>query len=92
MVKAAEKTVAAMAVFPFSTVLNVLAPLLQTSQYPSLQATIKMVTKMVEVHPNEVTDDHLASIMPGLIKVSEVWSSKVAGKQGSGGKVVWVAS
>lgn len=65
----AEKTVAAMGVFPFNTVLNVLAPLLQTSQYPSLQGVIKMLTKMVEVHPTEVTDDHLKSIMPGLIKV-----------------------
>lgn len=66
----AEKTVAAMGVFPFNTVLNVLAPLLQTSQFPSLQGVIKMLTKMVEVHPTEVTDDHLKSIMPGLIKVS----------------------
>lgn len=66
----AEKTVAAMGVFPFNTVVVVLAPLLQTSQYPYLQGAIKMLTKMVEVHPAEVTDDHLKSIMPGLIKVS----------------------
>lgn len=66
----AEQTVAAMSVFPFHTVLNVLITLIQTRPYPILQGAIKMLTKLVEMHPDEVTDDHLSSIMPGLIKVS----------------------
>lgn len=66
----AEKTAAAaMTVFPFNTVLNVLMPLIHTSEYPSLQGALKMLTKLIETHPNEVTDDHLKEIMPGLIKV-----------------------
>lgn len=70
VVKMAEKTVAAMSIFPFHTVLNVLITLIQTHPYPLLQGAIKMLNKFIEMHPDEVTDDHLNSIMPGLIKVS----------------------
>lgn len=57
-------------VFPFHSVLNILVPLIQTGLYPSLQGVIKTLTKIIEFHPDEVTDDDLKNIMPGLIKVT----------------------
>lgn len=59
-----------MSVFPFTTVVCVLSPLIHTSSYPTIQGAIKMLTKMVEMHPDDVTDEHLALIMQGLVKVS----------------------
>lgn len=59
-----------MCVFPFNTVVNVLIPFIQTSPYPMIHGAIKMLTKLVEIHPEEVTDDHLLNIMPGLVKVA----------------------
>lgn len=32
---------------------------------------MKMVTKIIDSHPDEVTDDHLMTIMPGLITITE---------------------
>lgn len=66
----AEQTAAAMSVFPFYSVVNVLSPLIQTSNSPITQGAIKMLTKLIDVHPDEVSDEHLAVIMPGLIKVT----------------------
>lgn len=69
VVKVAERTAVAMSIFPFDDVLNVLTPVIHTSGCPVLQGAIKMLTKFIEVHSKEVTDEHLSSIMPGLIKV-----------------------
>lgn len=72
VMKMAEKTATAMSVFPFHTVLKVLVPIIQTDPYPSMQGAIKMLTKLVEVHPEEVTDEDLRNIMPGLVKVKQI--------------------
>ncbi|CAH0551193.1 unnamed protein product [Brassicogethes aeneus] len=77
IVKEAESTAAAMNVFPFNTVVNILAPLIRTSPYPSLLGAIKMLTKLVETNPNDVTDEHLQNIMPGLIKNADHQESPV---------------
>ncbi|KAJ8928598.1 hypothetical protein NQ314_018804 [Rhamnusium bicolor] len=69
VVKEAETTAAAMSVCPFNTIVSTLAPLIRTSPYPSILGAIKMLTKMIETNPTEVTDEHLIQIMPGLIKV-----------------------
>lgn len=66
---AAELTTTAMSVFPFHTVVNTLSPLVQTSSYPRIDGAMKMITRLIDQHPNELTDDHLTSLMPGLIKV-----------------------
>lgn len=58
-----------MSVVPFDCVVSVLSPLISTSDCPILQGAIKMLTKLIEVHAEEVTDRHLAIIMPGLIRV-----------------------
>lgn len=68
--KEAEATAASMSQFPFDTVVNTLAPLIRTNPYPFLLGAIKMLTKLIESHPEEVTNDHLMCIMPGLIMVS----------------------
>lgn len=68
--KAAETTAAALSVFPFNTVVNVLYPFIQTTSYPTIQGAIKMLTKLIEIHPEEVTDEHLSNILKGLIAVS----------------------
>lgn len=68
VIKEAETTAAAMNVFPFDKAVDTLAPLIRTSQY-HLMGAIKMLMKLVEAHPKEVTEDHLNAIMPGLIKV-----------------------
>lgn len=67
----AEQTAAAMSVCPFNSIVITLGPLIQTSPYPPLLGAIKMLTKLIETNPIEVTDDHLALIMPGLIKVCD---------------------
>lgn len=54
---------------PFDTVVGVLKPLITTSEFPLNQAGIKMMTKLVEQHSNEITDEHLQEIMPILIQV-----------------------
>ena len=65
-----ETTAAAMSVCPFNTIVAVLSPLMQTSTYPMIRGVIKMLTKHVEMNPQEVTDEHLNLIMPGLVTVS----------------------
>ncbi|KAJ8951227.1 hypothetical protein NQ318_010255 [Aromia moschata] len=55
----AETTAAAMSLCPFNTIVSTLAPLIRTSPYPSLLGAIKMLTKMIETNPTEVTDEHL---------------------------------
>ncbi|XP_049819238.1 CLIP-associating protein isoform X3 [Aethina tumida] len=77
VVKVAETTAAAMSVFPFNTVVNTLGPLIRTDPYPSVLGAIKMLTKLIEYNPNEVTDDHLEAIMPGLIKGTDHQESPV---------------
>lgn len=67
--KEAEATAAAMCVFPFAVAVDTLAPLVRTSSYPYLLGAIKMLTKLIEAHPTEITTDHLYAVMPGLIKV-----------------------
>lgn len=75
VVKEAEATAAAMGVCPFNTIISILAPLIRTNPYPFVLGAIKMLTKMIETNPSEVTDEHLAQIMPGLIVVSGVLCS-----------------
>nr|XP_023016802.1 CLIP-associating protein 1 [Leptinotarsa decemlineata] len=77
VMKEAEATAAAMIVCPFETVVSTLAPLIRTSPYPGLLGAIKMLTKLIEANPAEVTDDHLGKIMPGLIKGSDHQESPV---------------
>ncbi|XP_076259112.1 CLIP-associating protein isoform X26 [Rhynchophorus ferrugineus] len=68
VVKEAETTAAAMAVCPFDTVVYTLAPLIRTSPYPEDLGAIKMLTKLIEANPNQITDEHLQQIMPGILK------------------------
>ncbi|XP_071053520.1 CLIP-associating protein isoform X4 [Onthophagus taurus] len=75
--KEAEVTAAAMSVFPFNLVVGVLTPLIQTSTYPKLQGAIKMLIKLIETHGNEITDEHLLQIMPGLVKTNDHEESTV---------------
>lgn len=71
MIKEAETTAAAMArcVSPFDTVVYTLAPLIRTSPYPEDLGALKMLTKLVEANPQQITDQHLKEIMPGILKV-----------------------
>lgn len=66
--KAAEETAKAMSIVPFHRVINVLMALINTRDNSPI-ASIKMLTKLVEAHADEVTDGHLKEIMPILIKV-----------------------
>ncbi|XP_030763288.1 CLIP-associating protein 1-B isoform X8 [Sitophilus oryzae] len=68
VVKEAETTAAAMAVCPFDTVVYTLAPLIRTSPYPEDLGAIKMLTKLIEANPQQITDDHLLQVMPGILK------------------------
>ncbi|XP_072390555.1 CLIP-associating protein 1-A isoform X2 [Diabrotica undecimpunctata] len=77
VMKEAEKTAAAMTVCPFESILSTLAPIIRTTSYPILLGAIKMLAKLIEAHPDEVTDDHLAKIMPGLIKGTDHPESSV---------------
>ncbi|XP_068894094.1 CLIP-associating protein 1-A isoform X5 [Tenebrio molitor] len=77
VVKMAESTAAAMSVCPFNTIVTTLAPLIQTSPYPPVLGAIKMLTKLIETNPDDVTDEHLSMIMPGLIKGTDHLESPV---------------
>ncbi|XP_017770144.1 PREDICTED: CLIP-associating protein isoform X3 [Nicrophorus vespilloides] len=77
VVKTADATAAAMSVFPFDTLVNTLSPLIQTSTYPKIDGSIKMLTKMIDVHQADITDEHLTIIMPGLVKANENEESSV---------------
>ncbi|XP_048523501.1 CLIP-associating protein 1-A isoform X3 [Dendroctonus ponderosae] len=70
VIKEAETTAAAMArcVSPFDTVVYTLAPLIRTSPYPEDLGALKMLTKLVEANPEQITDQHLKEIMPGILK------------------------
>lgn len=72
MARCAESCAAAMAVCPFDLVVHVLLPIIEIKEYPKIQGAIKMLTKLVEYHSSEITDEHLKKIMPGLIQVSFV--------------------
>lgn len=76
VVKEAETTAEAMAVCPFDTVVYTLAPLIRTSPYPTDLGAIKMLTKLIEANPEQITDDHLKQIMPGILKVRRTCSNK----------------
>lgn len=69
-----------MSVCPFHTIAKTLAPLIQTDPYPQVLGAIKMLTKLIEANPDEVTDEHLAMIMPALIKVC-CFKKKIAKKK-----------
>ncbi|CAH1986214.1 unnamed protein product [Acanthoscelides obtectus] len=77
VVKEAEETAAAMSIGPFNTLVEILAPQIRTLSYPSLLGAIKMLTKLIEHNPKEVTDEHLRQIMPGLIKGTDHNESSV---------------
>ncbi|CAH1111377.1 unnamed protein product [Psylliodes chrysocephalus] len=68
VVKEAELTAAAMTVCPFEAIVATVAPMISTSPYPALLGAIKMLTKLIEAHPDKITEEHLIKIMPGLIK------------------------
>lgn len=77
VMKEAELTAAAMTVCPFEKIVETVAPIISTSHYPPLLGAIKMLAKLVEAHPDEVADEHLAKIMPGLIKGTDHAESPV---------------
>nr|CAH7724241.1 unnamed protein product [Callosobruchus chinensis] len=77
VVKEAEETASAMSVGPFATLVEILAPQIRTFSYPQLLGAIKMLTKLIECNPKEVTDEHLKQIMPGLIKGTDHAESSV---------------
>ncbi|ENN80032.1 hypothetical protein YQE_03509, partial [Dendroctonus ponderosae] len=81
VIKEAETTAAAMArcVSPFDTVVYTLAPLIRTSPYPEDLGALKMLTKLVEANPEQITDQHLKEIMPGILKVSRVHINRATG-------------
>lgn len=68
----AEDTTATMTVIDFSVIVKVLGPLIRTSSYPTILGAIKMLTKLIEMQPNKVMDDHLKLIVPGLITVKKL--------------------
>ena len=69
--RAAEACAGAMAgVLPADVVIRVLNPIIKTGDFPVNQAAIKMLTKLADHEPaSEVIAQHLAEIMPGLLKV-----------------------
>ncbi|XP_015837159.1 CLIP-associating protein isoform X2 [Tribolium castaneum] len=77
VLKAAEQTAAAMVVCPFNTTVMTLASWIQTSEYPPILGAIKMLTKLIEANAEDVTDEHLGQIMPGLIKGTDHAESPV---------------
>ncbi|XP_050313911.1 CLIP-associating protein 1-A isoform X2 [Anthonomus grandis grandis] len=71
VIREAEATAASMVVCPFDTIVSTLGPLIRTSPYPEDLGAIKMLTKLVEANPDEITDKHLEHIMPGIIKSTD---------------------
>lgn len=53
-----------------SMVIRVLAPLIQTGEYPLNLAAVKMLTRLVETCGRDPVYDFLPDLMPGLIQVS----------------------
>ena len=73
MERAAEACAASMAmVLPPDIVIRVLNPIIKTGDFPVNQAAIKMLTKLADHEPaQDVIVQHLAEIMPGLLKVKK---------------------
>ncbi|XP_063217673.1 CLIP-associating protein 1-B isoform X2 [Bacillus rossius redtenbacheri] len=78
VLRVAESCAATMGtVLPPDIVIRVLIPLITTGDYPVNQGAIKMMTKVVESHPREVIEPHVASVMPGLITAYDDEESSV---------------
>jgi CLIP-associating protein 1/2 len=77
--RAAEACAAAMAgVLPPDVVIRVLNPIVKTGEYPVNQAAIKMLTKVAEHESSkEIVVEHLADIMPGLLRAYDNVESSV---------------
>ena len=61
-------------VLPPDVVIRVLNPIVKTGEYPVNQAAIKMLTKVAEHESSkEIVVEHLADIMPGLLRVSSFY-------------------
>ena len=67
---------------PAELVVRVLNPIIKTGDFPVNQAAIKMLTKLVEKQSGAVVEQHLAEIMPGLLKVNLELSITVSWKSG----------
>lgn len=59
-----------------SMVIRVLAPLIQTGEYPLNLAAVKMLTRLVETCGRDPVYDFLPDLMPGLIQVSKQFRTK----------------
>jgi len=78
VVRAAESCAATMASsLPAELVVRVLNPIIKTGDFPVNQAAIKMLTKLVEKQSGAVVEQHLAEIMPGLLKAYDNVESSV---------------
>jgi len=78
VVRAAESCAATMAGrLPADMVVRVLNPIIKTGDFPVNQAAIKMLTKLVEKQNPESICQHLADIMPGLLKAYDNVESSV---------------
>ena len=65
-------------VLPPDVVIRVLNPIVKTGEYPVNQAAIKMLTKVAEHESSkEIVVEHLADIMPGLLRVSIFFLKKI---------------
>ena len=65
-------------VLPPDVVIRVLNPIVKTGEYPVNQAAIKMLTKVAEHESSkEIVVEHLADIMPGLLRVSIFFKKKI---------------
>jgi len=58
-------------------VIRVLAPLIQTGDYPLNLAAIKMLTKLIDASGRDPVFDYLADLMPGLIQAYDNQESSV---------------
>ncbi|KAL1513059.1 hypothetical protein ABEB36_002537 [Hypothenemus hampei] len=79
VVRAAEATAAAMAKCAsiVDSFIFTLAPLIQTSPFPQNLGGIKMLTKLIEASPEQITKDHLKQIMPGILRGTDHLESPV---------------
>ncbi|KAG8331582.1 CLIP-associating protein 1 [Homalodisca vitripennis] len=51
-------------------VIRVLAPLIQTGEFPLNLAALKMLTRLVEYHGRDPVYNYLPDLMPGLIQLA----------------------
>jgi len=78
VVRADESCAATMAgVLPPDMLVRVLNPIIKTGDFPVNQAAIKMLTKLVEKQTPGSMSQHLAEIMPGLLKAYDNVESSV---------------